>query len=134
MLLGLKISMASRKPTRNDVLHYSHYSRFNTFNEGNVRRFTRLAADSSSRNRIVSRLQSMEHHRRKKKILSQLERALKTEKYAFGMEFVVFFIDKVFEPFVCLLCAKKGNLFNIVAHLKGIPHKVNVLVSDLFSN
>lgn len=123
--------MASRRATRNGV---SNYTRFNTFNEGSARRFKKLAADSSLRNRVDSRLQIMDQHRHKKKILSELKRALKIEKYTFGMEFVVLFIDKIFNPFTCLLCAKKGNLFNIIVHLKGIPHQVNVLVSDLLSN
>lgn len=73
----------------------------------------------------------MEQHEQKKKVLSELKEALAIAKYAFGMEFVVFAIDRMSKPFTCLLCAKKGSLFNIIVHLNGNQHRVNVLVSYL---
>lgn len=46
-----------------------------------------------------------------------------------GLEYLAYVIDKLSNPYFCLLCNKTGSWENIIAHFKSVNHRKRYLVS-----
>lgn len=73
---------------------------------------------------------AMENLKREMQSILRLKELLKGEKDALvGLEHLIYIKDEPDLSFVCSLCSKKGDGFNILSHIKSSAHKNKFLVS-----
>jgi hypothetical protein len=46
-----------------------------------------------------------------------------------GLEHLIYLRDEKFNPFICTLCSKSDDYFNIIQHFNSAIHKMKFLVS-----